>query len=449
MPQIHPGRSGALRRAAVVALSATMALTAAQSAHAAATVFSFSVETQPGDYGWDGGGAPAPTQTFGYYGASVSQRYAPDGTALCGAYDEDGNAPSCATQQVRAGAVIPSYDPTTYKSLPITIVPGDVIQLVNRTTKAVVGATSVVPPQPVIASPLGSPSFTIARTAATTDIEVELRRRVARNVLRDTVVPGVYHWEQQTTTIADANATASTCYQDDANGASSTAVTDTLPAKPTTAPATGKTWVLVQDKACSTAHTQIPGLPFETVSTGRITSLSDTSFSGVFSVPMQAGDVIDYTLGSESSANDTTVYVSQTNVVPVGVVPPAPALKGFQFGAPSTTVKSFLKSGLRTFVTLDSPGTVTEQLTLPAPKSKKKGKKHKKTAKLPIVVATGTATTTSGGQTAQLDVLSTKEGRKALKALKGKPAKTTLTTTITDAFGHVVTSVSKLKLAGS
>jgi hypothetical protein len=438
-----------LRRAAIVALVSTCSLSAAATAHAAATDFDFSYSTYPGDYTWDGGGTPAPPQTFGDYDGSVSQDYAADGTALCGPTTVDGYTPSCDVQQVRGGAVIPDSDPATGKSLPVSLAAGDVIQLVNRTTKAVVGATAVAVPQPVIASPIGSASFTIGRTATTSIVSASLMRRVPRNVLRDTVIPGTYHYAAEPTGTPDDD--LATCYPYNPNTQTVTPTTDAAPTKPTGSAGTGKIWALVQDTPCAIGHTQIPGNPYEEVSTGRLTNLGDASFTGSFSVPMQAGDLIAYTVGTETIANDVNLYVSQTNVVPVGVVPPAPVVKGFQLGAATTTVKAFLKGGLRTFVTLDSPATVTEQLTVPAPVSKKKSKKHKKKAapKPPIVIATGTATTTAAGQTAQVTLFSTKDGRKVLKALGGKPAKTTMTTTITDAYGHTVTSTSALKLSGS
>lgn len=465
-----PTCSGTVARTALAAVAlAGAALATAPIASAATIEKSISYGFYPAEYDWDGGGVQAPAEKVdeGYYTGSASQLvteadtlvpgYAPPATGLCGVEDADVGGqivkvPSfyCfGPDQVRGGNVIEFYD-KNLKSIPVRLVPGDVIRLTNPTDKTTLVETTVVAPEPVISSVIGSTDVTIGRRSDATDIYVGLLRRVPRNVKREVFVPGTYRW------VAGApgtGTTACTGYVWDAQTRDLSPITDTLPPAPTVAPPAGQAWILQRLTECKVKDVAIPGAPFETISQGRIVAAAENSYTARFATPLQPGDLLWYSEASVTSAGDVETTISRANVARVGVVPPpdkaAPKVTKFDLGAANTSIKSFLKFGLATFVTLDEPGTVNQQLILPAEKPKKKKGKKKPKAKAPVVLATGSAKTTAPGETAKVLLTASKDGRKALKKIKkGKPAKAKLVTTVVDGAGNAFTSESELKLSG-
>ncbi len=481
----HP--AARLRRAGFALALSASALTFAAPAEASPLYKSISYSTFPADY-WYDGGQPAPNPgrlPTGSYDGYVSQDpteaefaapgYVEPAEGICGTYnsnyDKNGvfvtpaiKRPSfsCGNlEQLRGGAALKTEDDSG-TSIPISLVPGDLLRVYRSDTKATVFDTTVTAAPAVISSVIGSPDATIGRTAEGTEVTATLERRVARAVLRHGVTPGVYTWRAKPTG-SDTSDFVGTCYYFDYGLYKSVAVADVAPAPPAIPAPAGQTYYLDRDAECRTARTGVPGAPYEAVGHGRLTSATATAYGVNFGTPIQAGDLITYREVRQTTAGDVTTTLTVTTTVPVGVVPPAPpvdvaapVIKKNDLGAPSTTLKSFLKSGLFSFITLDEPGTVTQQLLLPVAKDKKGSKsafapkkKKKKAPKAPIVVGTGTATSTAPGETVKVSIFSTKEGRKALKAIKGsKPVKLTLVTTVKDTLGNTVTSQVPYKLSG-
>lgn len=425
--------------------------------------------TYPGSYQWDGGGVEPPAERAdnGYYDGSVSQYpnyadtllpgYVAPTVGICGSEESTSNGQTikyadheCYTvEQLRGGAALKASNDDG-SLIPTRLLAGDTLRVYNPDTKATLFETAVTAPAPVISSVIGSTDVTIGRTADSREVYVTLQRRVARNVDREQFVPGTYQW-----VAGPAGSGDTLCYQFiwDAVQRKVVEVNDTAPPAPTTAPPAGQAWVLDRTQNCSTKDVAIPGAPYEIAAVGRLVAVSEGQYTVRFDQPLQAGDVVRYSETHTTIAGDVDTTITRANVAPVGTVPPpdtaAPKVTRFDLGAANTSIKSFLKFGLATFVATDEPSTVTQQLLLPAPKEKKKKKGKKKPKQTaPVVIASGSAKTTAPGETAKIVLFSTKDGRKALKKLgKGKPAKTTLVTTVTDAVGNTVRSESPVKLS--
>ena len=135
---------------------------------------------------------------------------------------------------------------------------------------------------------------------------------------------------------------------------------------------------------------------------------------------------------------------SSENIRPVGACPlppspppppPAPALQGSIFKLLRTTIGKLLKAGLHTQVTINQPGTVTQDLyllggTLPAFASSTKTKHRKKPPAL--LLARGSATAKVAGKVL-LVLHVTRRGRNQLKHMKRVHA--VLITTLHSASG--------------
>lgn len=462
----NSGRSSAVARGAVsLAALATFAAAAAPAAQAAKVEKYLYYETYFSGYDWDGGGTipPADRLDTGFFGGWVTRDvdfadslvpgYVPPTTGICGV-EEDTKTPDEAcydTQQLRGGAIVERYTPK-FEVIPRQVLPGDVIRLVHPDDKSTLGETTVTAPSAVTSSVIGSSEVTVERRPDSTSVAVSLQRRVSRNVERSAFVPGTYQWVLGAPGTGESLCTIEVWNYPEMRYETKT---DTAPAAPVAAPPAGQAWVLDRLTNCSSKSVAITGAPYETIAEGRIVAAADGSYTARFDTPLQAGDAILTTERHETTANDIETTVVRYNASAVGTVPPpdktAPKLTKFDLGASNTSIKSFLKFGLFTFVTLDEPGTVTQQLLLPAPapKKSKKGKKKPATPKPPTVLAAGSAKTSAPGETAKILLTSTKEGRKALRKLKkGKPAKATIVTTITDAAGNAFSSQAALKLSG-
>ncbi|MDO9352840.1 MAG: hypothetical protein Q7T55_04055 [Solirubrobacteraceae bacterium] len=433
-----------------------------------------SFTTFPADFDWDGS-QPRPADvnlSTGSFSGSISSStnsadtlvpgYVAPTEGICGTRDEQRYNP--ATQNydlivkvpvnacydsvlIRGGAVVPKLDPVGGGELPVGLAAGDVARVVHPTTQASLFDAAFTPVPAGTTSPIGGSGFYVSRSDAATVVSATLYRRVARNIERETFLPGTYAWELESTQYGkDDEVCLESPFDPVLNRRVKT--TDVIPPKPTDVPPAGQGYYLNIKTYCDITRTAVPGAPWEAISSGRITGVSPTGYSGVFSVPIQAGDLLGYRESRISIAGDDETTISAGAIVPVGAVDGVvPTIRKSEFGAKSTSVKAFLKNGLSAFVTLDKPGTVKQEFVATVTEKKKKGKKKAK--KKTVIVGTGAATTTTAGETAKVNLFATKDGRKVLKAVKkGKPLSGSLVTTVTDAAGNTVTSQAALKLSG-
>jgi hypothetical protein len=181
----------------------------------------------------------------------------------------------------------------------------------------------------------------------------------------------------------------------------------------------------------------------------QVTALSGTSFGGSFLAPLKAGETVTATESLETplTGNSVFTYVSE-NERPVGACPPVvvpppppppPALGGSLLKLPHLTILSLLKSGLRDLVSIDQPGTVTQDLylengTLPA--SAASTKKHHHKPPPALLLARGAVVASSAG-TVTVSLKLTAKGRAKLKS--SKDLKAVLITTLRTSSGAKLT----------
>ncbi len=174
----------------------------------------------------------------------------------------------------------------------------------------------------------------------------------------------------------------------------------------------------------------------------QVKSLSGTTFGGNFLNPLELGENVGAieSLKTSLAGEATYTYVSE-NERPVGlcptpppayVPPPPPLLQGAVLKLSHITIHSLLKSGWRNRVTINQPGTVTQDLylkggTMPAFAA---SKHHK----LPpaLLLARGTVSAKGAGTVSVL-LKPTTKGRRRLKASKRLTA--VLITTLRSASG--------------
>lgn len=162
----------------------------------------------------------------------------------------------------------------------------------------------------------------------------------------------------------------------------------------------------------------------------QVKTLSGTTFGGNFLKPLELGENVGAveSLKTSLAGEATYTYRSETER-PVGVcpappppviLPPAlPVLQGSIFKLLHTSIHALLKSGWRTQVTINQPGSVTEDLyaqggTLPAFASANR-KHHRKPAA--VLLARGSATAKVAGKVVVV-LKATKRGRHRLKGAK-------------------------------
>jgi len=172
----------------------------------------------------------------------------------------------------------------------------------------------------------------------------------------------------------------------------------------------------------------------------QVTMLSGTTFGGSFLAPLALGQTVTAIESLETPLAGGAIfdYVSENSrpvggcppvVVPPPPPPPAPALQGALLKLPHFTILSLLKSGLRDHVTINQPGTVTQDLylqggTVPAVAA---SKGHHKKPRPALLVARGALVASSAGTVTVLLKLTSK-GRLKLRSLKN--AKLVLITTL-------------------
>jgi hypothetical protein len=181
----------------------------------------------------------------------------------------------------------------------------------------------------------------------------------------------------------------------------------------------------------------------------QVTMLSGTTFGGSFLAPLALGQTVTAIESLETPLEAGAVfdYVSE-NSRPVGgcppvVVPPPPppppppALQGTLLKLPHFTILSLLKSGWHDRVTINQPGTVTQDLylqggTLPAFAA---SSGHHKKPHPALLLARGALVASSAG-TVTVHLKLTKKGRLKLESLKN--ARLVLITTLRSSSGAKV-----------
>ncbi|HWK27796.1 MAG TPA: hypothetical protein VNS09_14630 [Solirubrobacter sp.] len=425
-------RRSRARRSTLLLAALVAGLVAAPAASAAGTSVYFDVDVYPADYRSDGVIPVSVPHTGGFDGDYYVR-------------NADTSIPT-AVLQLRGGVEIGRNgrrgDPNAPASLPVDVLPGDVFQVINRDTGAVLAQTSFAGVPAITSSVLGQGGFAGGKTAGANVNQVTLNRRVARTE-RAGWTSGVYTWEKRTAT----GTPPSSRYD-----ISELNENDSTPTYPSTADLDpNEYWYLRLVTPGSWVMRNVNR--FEPVAYGLLTATGADTFAGAFAVPMAAGDYVSVGELSQSVVGDVESQVYITTVAPAGVVPPpdkvAPAVSRFDFGAPSTTVSSFLKSGLNTFVTLGEAGTVSEQLLVSVPVKAKKGKKGKKKPKAKtkaVAIGTGKGAVTLDGGTAKVLVKASKAAKKTLASLKGSKIKASLAITTTDAAGNTATVTRKVTL---
>jgi hypothetical protein len=169
---------------------------------------------------------------------------------------------------------------------------------------------------------------------------------------------------------------------------------------------------------------------FENVGSGQaqVTLLSGATYAGNFLKPLALGQTVAGRESLETPLAGGAIFTySSETIRPVGACPvppapppppPAPALQGTVLKLLHTTIGKLLKSGWHNFVTINQPGTVTQDLymlggKLPAYAS---SRRHRR---LPpaLLLARGSATAKSAGKVLVVMHL-TKQGRHKLRGAK-------------------------------
>jgi hypothetical protein len=181
----------------------------------------------------------------------------------------------------------------------------------------------------------------------------------------------------------------------------------------------------------------------------QVTILSGTTFGGSFLAPLEAGQTVTASESLETPlASGAIFHYTSEYSRPVGACPPIaapppppppPALQG-TLKLPHVTLLSLLKSGLRDLVTINQPGTVTQDLyleggTLPAFAATRKGSHHKKPPPA-LLLARGAVVASSAG-TVTVSLKLTAKGRRKLKSAKS--VKAVLVTTLRTNSGASLT----------
>jgi hypothetical protein len=184
----------------------------------------------------------------------------------------------------------------------------------------------------------------------------------------------------------------------------------------------------------------------------QVSVLSGSVYAGSFLTPLALGQTV---WASESLqtplAGGATFTYSSENARPVGACPapppapapppPPPALGGALARLVRVTIHRLLISGWLTQVTINQPGTVTEDLyqldgTLPAVAATAKHKRHRRKPPAAMLLARGSASAKSAG-TVSVVLRATAQGRHTLKRLKS--VKAVLITTLHSNSGTKLT----------
>ncbi len=183
----------------------------------------------------------------------------------------------------------------------------------------------------------------------------------------------------------------------------------------------------------------------------QVTVLSGPAYAGNFLTPLAIGQTVwaSESLQTPLAGGATFTYSSETER-PVGACPvppappppppPAPALSGSVAKLVRITIHRLLVSGWLTHVTINQPGTVTEDLyqqggRLPAVAASAKHKRHPRKPPA-VLLARGSASAKSAG-TVSVTIRVTAQGRRKLKHMSS--IKAVLVTTLRSSGGKVIT----------
>jgi hypothetical protein len=178
----------------------------------------------------------------------------------------------------------------------------------------------------------------------------------------------------------------------------------------------------------------------------QVTVLTGTSFGGSFLAPLELGQTVTAIESLETPLAGGAIfdYTSENSrpvagcppvvVPPPPPPPPPPVLAGSLLKLPHFTILSLLKSGWHDHVTINQPGTVTQDLYLQDGKlpAYAASRKHHKPLPPAILVARGAVVASSAG-TVTVSLKLTKKGRLKLKSAKN--AKLALITTLRSESG--------------
>jgi hypothetical protein len=181
----------------------------------------------------------------------------------------------------------------------------------------------------------------------------------------------------------------------------------------------------------------------------QVKSLSGTTFGGNFLKPLEIGEDVKAveSLKTALASEATYTYTSETErpvgacppvITPPPPAPPPPPLQGSLLAFPHATILSLLKSGWHDHVTINQPGTITQDLyleggTLPAFAAT--SKHHHKKPPPALLIARGAVVASSAGSVPVLLKLTAK-GRHKLKSAKS--VKLVLVTTLRTSSGEKV-----------
>jgi hypothetical protein len=190
----------------------------------------------------------------------------------------------------------------------------------------------------------------------------------------------------------------------------------------------------VTDSLKTNQYGEVTGINETGFGEAQVKMLSGTTFGGSFLVPLTLGETVSAveSLKTQLAGEATYTYISEAQR-PVGACPPPPpapappppppALQGTLLKLGHITILSLLKSGWHDQVTINQPGTVTQDLylengKLPAYAASRGGAHHSKKKKPPAqLLARGVVTATSAG-TISVPLKLTSKGRKALKSAR-------------------------------
>jgi hypothetical protein len=183
----------------------------------------------------------------------------------------------------------------------------------------------------------------------------------------------------------------------------------------------------------------------------QVKTLSGTTFGGNFLLPLTLGETVGAVESLKTPlANEATYTYTSENLrpvtacpvpPPVSLPPPPPVFGGSLVKLFSGKIRGFLKSGARDQVSIDLPGTVTQDLylaggKLPAFAAATKSKHKKKKPPPALLLARGTAVAKSAG-TVTVQLRLTSKGRRKLKSVHS--AKAVLITTLRSNTGVKIT----------
>ena len=184
----------------------------------------------------------------------------------------------------------------------------------------------------------------------------------------------------------------------------------------------------------------------------QVKTLSGSAFGGSFLTPLVAGEDVEAieSLKTPLAGEATYTYTSEVER-PVGAcpIPPpvfnppaAPALQGTIAKLLRTTIHALLKSGARDQVTINQPGTVTQDLYLAGGKLPgfAAAKKHHKPLPPALLLAHGSTAAAAAGKVTVLLKL-TRKGRTRLKPARS--VKAVLMTTLVSHSGAKINLASR------